>query len=81
MLRKAGAAGVQVNVIQPAHIEGDGKFIASITMERVAGPVVSEGLATAGEVEQVISGLNEVAADSETVMSLPRVFQTWGKRI
>ncbi len=49
-------------------------------MERIAGSVVSEGLATEEEAGQVINGLNEAAADAEIVMSLPRVFQTWGRR-
>jgi len=80
MLRKAGAKGVQVNVVQPTHMEGDGKLMASITMDRISKSVVTEGLATEEEVEQVITGLNEAAADPETVMSVPRVFQTWGKR-
>lgn len=80
MLRKAGVERVQVNVVQPTHLEGDGKFIASITMQRIADSVVTEGLATEEEMEQVISGLNEAAADPETMMSLPRVFQTWGRR-
>ena len=80
MLRKAGAEQVQVNVVQPTHLEGDGKLIASITMARIADSVVSEGLATEAEVEQVIAGLNDAAADSEFVMSLPRIVQTWGRR-
>lgn len=80
MLRKAGVEGVQVNVVQPTHLEGDGKFIASITMQRIAGSIVAEGLATEEEVEQVISGLNEAATDHETLMSLPRIFQTWARR-
>jgi predicted O-methyltransferase YrrM len=80
MLRKAGAEGIQVKVVQPAHLEGDGKLMASVTMQRISGSLVSEGLATADEVEQVIAGLNDAAADSGTLMSVPRVFQTWGKR-
>src|SRR5262249_34525939 len=68
MLRKAGAAEIQVNVVQPTHIEGDGKLIASITMTRIADSVISEGLATEAEVEQVIDELNDAAADSEFVM-------------
>lgn len=80
MLRKAGVDDVQVQVVQPTHLEGDGKLIASITMARIVESVVSEGLATEDEVEQVILGLNEAAADSETVMSLPRIFQVWGRR-
>jgi SAM-dependent methyltransferase len=80
MLRKAGVEGVQVNVVQPTHLEGDGKFLASITLARIADSLVSEGLATEDEVEQIHSGLNDAAADAEFVMGLPRIFQTWGKR-
>jgi len=81
LLRKAGAEGVQVNVVQPTHVQDEGKLMASITMERISGSVVSEGLATEEEVEQIIKGLNAAAANVETVMSLPRVFQVWGKRV
>ena len=80
MLREAGVEGIRINVVQPTHIDGDGKFIASITMDRIASSVVSEGLATEEEVQKIISGLNDAAAEAETVMSLPRVFQSWGKR-
>jgi ubiquinone/menaquinone biosynthesis C-methylase UbiE len=80
MLRRAGVNEIQVNVVQPTYIEGDGKLIASITMARIADAVISEGLSTEAEVEQVIAGLNDAAADTEFVMSLPRIFQTWGRR-
>jgi SAM-dependent methyltransferase len=80
MLRKAGVGDIQIHVVQPAHLQGDGKFMAAITMARIAESVIAEGLATEDEVEQVISGLNEAAADSETVMSLARIFQVWGRR-
>ena len=80
LLRKAGATEVQVNVVQPTHVQGEGKLMASITMERIAGSVVSERLATEEEVEQIFKGLNAAAANMETVMSLPRIFQVWGNR-
>ena len=71
---------VELNVIQPAHIHGEGKLMAPITMSRISGAVTAEGLATEDEVRQILNELNEVAADRETVMSLPRIFQVWGKR-
>jgi hypothetical protein len=49
-------------------------------MSRISGAVTAEGLATEEEVRQILNELNEVAADRETVMSLPRIFQVWGKR-
>jgi predicted O-methyltransferase YrrM len=80
MLRKAGLQTIELNVVQPTHIEGEGKLMASITMERVSAAVVSEDLATQREVRQIVDGLNTAAADSETVISLPRIFQVWGRR-
>jgi predicted O-methyltransferase YrrM len=81
LLRRAGLAQVQLNVIQPAHITGEGKLIAAITLEKIASSLVAERLATADEIEWIINDLRAAAADTETVMSLPRIFQTWGKRV
>jgi ubiquinone/menaquinone biosynthesis C-methylase UbiE len=81
MLREADAENVLMSVIQPTHLEGEGKLMASITMQRIADAVISERLATESEVRQLINELNDAAKDSETVMSLPKVFQVWGRRV
>ena len=80
LLRRAGIQGVEFNVIQPAHIHGEGKLMAPITITRISDALIGEGLATNDEVQQILTGLHVAAADSETVMSLPRIFQVWGKR-
>jgi ubiquinone/menaquinone biosynthesis C-methylase UbiE len=80
MLRRAGLRGVQLNVIQPAHIHGEGKLMAPLTMARISDALTAEGLATEIEAKRILTGLNHVAADFETVISLPRIFQVWGKR-
>ncbi len=80
MFRRAAIQVVELNVIQPVHIHGEGKLMAPITMSRISGAVSAEGLATEEEVQQILSELNDAAADCETVMSLPRIFQVWGKR-
>jgi 2-polyprenyl-3-methyl-5-hydroxy-6-metoxy-1,4-benzoquinol methylase len=80
MLRRAGIEGVELNVIQPAHIRGEGKLMAPLTMSRISGALTAEGLATESEAQQILIELNQAAADSETVISLPRIFQVWGKR-
>jgi hypothetical protein len=54
--------------------------MAPFTMSRISGALIAEGLATESEVRQILTELNQVAADSETVISLPRIFQVWGKR-
>src|SRR5947208_1933314 len=80
MFRRAAIRAVELNVIQPAHIHGEGKLMAPITMSRISAAVTAEGLATEDEVQQILTELNEAAADCEIVMSLPRIFQVWGKR-
>ena len=80
MLRRAGIKGVELNVIQPAHIHGEGKLMAPLTMSRISDALISEGLVSEDQVQQILTELNHAAADCETVISLPRVFQVWGKR-
>ena len=80
MLRRAGIQDIEVNVIQPAHIRGEGKLMAPLTMSRISDALTAEGLATESEAQQILTELNRVAANCETVISLPRIFQVWGKR-
>jgi len=80
MFHTAAIQAIELNVIQPTHIRGEGKLMAPITMSRISSALIAEGLATEDEVQQILTGLNEAAADHETVMSLPRIFQVWGKR-
>ena len=71
---------VQINVIQPVHINGEGKLMAPLTMSRISEALITEALATDDEVQEILTDLNQLAADSETLISLPRIFQVWGKR-
>jgi len=80
MLRLMGIQKVEINVIQPAYIHGEGKLMALFTMSRIAEPIIAEGLATEAEVKEILVELNHVATNSETLISLPRIFQVWGKR-
>jgi ubiquinone/menaquinone biosynthesis C-methylase UbiE len=80
MLRRAGIQEVALNVIQPAHIYGEGKLMAPLTMTRISDALIAEGLATEDEVHQILTELNHAVADCETVISLPRIFQVCGKR-
>ena len=80
MLRNVGVQKIELNVIQPAHIHGEGKLMAPLTMSPMSAALIAEGIATDEEVRRILTDLSQVAADSETLISLPRIFQVWGKR-
>ena len=80
LLRRAGIQDIELNVIQPAHVRGEGKSMALLTMARISDALTREGLATAREVQQILTELRQAAENRETVISLPRVFQVWGRR-
>jgi hypothetical protein len=80
LLLDVGFEKVQMNVVQPAEMEGEVKLLNAITMENIADCVLAEGLATRNEVERVIADMYELSRDSRTVVSGPRVVQAWGYR-
>ena len=80
MLCRAGIRDVELNVIQPAHIHGKAKLMAPLTMARISDALIAEGLVSENEAQQILTELNQIAADFETLISLPRIFQVWGKR-
>lgn len=80
LLRRAGLLDIGVSVAQPLGIDGEVKLINAVTMENLAGSLISLGLTTHGEVDRLLRELYDIAADPETVAGMPRVVQTWGRK-
>jgi SAM-dependent methyltransferase len=80
MFLAAGLENVQVHIVQPVHLEGEGKGIAQLTLERIAPAVIEHGFATQSEVDETVAQLATFAARPETLVSLPRIFQVFGRR-
>jgi hypothetical protein len=67
-------------VIHPVFTSGEGKQLAMLTLINIADSVVAAGLATKGELKSVIDDLTRFTDDPRTLISMPRVFQLWGRR-
>ncbi len=80
LLRTAGLQEVGVNLVQPIHTDGPGKGMMSLTLRRIAGAVTTEGLASAGELDQLIDEMAAYEARPDTLIGAPRIFQVWGTR-
>jgi hypothetical protein len=75
-----GLDDVQVEVVQPTFRSGPGKCIASITMAHIQEAVIQQELASAQEVQAILANLDQFTADSRTILSMPRIFQVWGRK-
>jgi hypothetical protein len=80
MLLDAGWRNPQLNVIQPAFTAGEGKRMALLTLINIAGSVLAGELATEAQLQSVIHDLTRFTDDPRTLISLPRIFQLWGRR-
>ena len=78
LLVDAGFDEVQVNVAQPAGLNGEVKAIHHLTMDYIRAPILAHGLAGAEEIDGIVRELRALADDPLTLMSLPRIVQTWG---
>ena len=75
---ESGFEKVQMNVVQPAGIEGDVKLLNPLTMENIADAVLAEGLASRTEIDQIIAELYAFARTPGTVACAARVVEAWG---
>lgn len=80
LLAQRGFENVQMNVVQHAATSGDTKLIVPMTLEFSAEAVVGEGLASRAEVDTIVSELYAFARDPSTVLSGPRIIETWAHR-
>ncbi len=76
----AGLDPVRLKVVQPAYSRGPGKRLAALTLEHIREAVKAAGLATNGEIDDLLAELDAFAADGRAVLSLPRIFQLWACR-
>jgi predicted O-methyltransferase YrrM len=85
LLVAAGCSRVGVNVVQPTGMtpeghEGDVKLVSPLTLENIADAVIAEGFAARDEIDAVVDELYRLAADTTTVLAIPRMVQAWGYR-
>jgi SAM-dependent methyltransferase len=79
LLIAAGVENVEMRVLQLAATQDEMKLIPPISMDSITEAVVFDGLSNASEVKEIADALYAYAEDSETVMSMPRHIQAWGR--
>ena len=80
LMGAAGLRDIGMNVVQPAGISGEVKLMGPITLEAIANAVLKAGLATHDELNKTVDDLYAFAATEGTLLSIPRIIQSWGRR-
>jgi len=80
MMLEAGWRELNLDVAQPTFFAGEGKQIAILTLVNIADAILAEQLASQAELDQAIEELARYTEDPRTLISLPRIFQLWGRR-
>ncbi|QDU96292.1 methyltransferase domain-containing protein [Lignipirellula cremea] len=80
LLEQAGLSHVRMNLVQPAGNSTDVKYIAACTLENISDALIAEKIAGPDEIDSLAAELREFAADSRSILSLPRIIQAWGYR-
>ena len=80
LLSQAGFENIHLSVVQHAGLSGDTKLIVPITLENIADAVIAEGVASRADVERILAELYDFARDPNTLLSGPRIIETWARR-
>ncbi len=80
LLRKNHFTNVRMAAVQALGMEGDIKLIGAITMENIADALLHDGLASAPEINEIITELYAFADNPDTISGMPRIIQAWGYR-
>ncbi|SHG67499.1 methyltransferase domain-containing protein [Streptoalloteichus hindustanus] len=80
LLRDAGLAEIGLNVTHPAFLAGAPKRVHCSTLVAIMPLVVGEGLLDEAAAEALLAEMTAVAEDPGTVVTGPRVVQSWGRR-
>lgn len=80
ILRDLGAAEVTVDLVQPMLRTPEDLAIMPRTMEAIAGPVVSSGVAREDEVAALVVRLDAWAREPGVIATLPRIVQVCARR-
>lgn len=79
LLVGAGLRDVGVNVVQPAGVAGEVKLLCPLTLEAIADAVLAADLASLDELNQTVDDLYAFANAESTLLSVPRIVQSWGR--
>lgn len=79
-LTVAGLQDIALEIAQPAGVAGPARQMSLVTLEKIRQSVLAAGLAAIDEFEQVHKDLKAFTICGQSIISMPRIFQVWGRK-
>lgn len=79
ILEEAGFRDVGTTVVQPFSRQKGAKDVATLTFAAISDGLKAEGLASAEDIDRISREIEVFNANPDTVVSMPRIFQAWGR--
>ena len=67
-----------MKVYQHCGMTGDVKLMAGLTLENIGDSLIAAKIISENELNDLLRKLKSYARHDNTLMSLPRIVQTWG---
>ncbi len=81
LLLEAGFRDIEFKICQPAHMSGEGKHMAEITLAGIGESLFFEQLIGKEEFHRILEALIAFRKQTHSILSMPRIFQVKAKRI
>jgi trans-aconitate 2-methyltransferase len=81
LLEQAGFDKVEATVVQPFSRKGGPKEVSVLTLDATSEGLLAEKLVTPEELAQIKQELAAFVQRPDTIVSMPRIFQAWGRKI
>jgi ubiquinone/menaquinone biosynthesis C-methylase UbiE len=80
MVKDAGFSDPEIEIHQPALTRGDNRFLLKWSVEEAGPAFVSAGLVTAGQLEQILTGMQVATEDPDVLILTPLMSLVWARK-
>lgn len=77
----AGLENIEVQIAQPIGLKGAAKQMSLLTLDKIKSALLAAEITDEIEFGKVRAELEKISNDDSTLMSIPRTFQVWGRKM
>jgi SAM-dependent methyltransferase len=80
MIKAEGFTGVNIEIHQPAIIDGENRNFLMWSVEEAGPALLNEGITTADELAETLTGMQSAVDDPNVLILAPRMSIVWGRK-